>query len=142
MLVPEAAIQARYKIAFVTRLPEPRARPEQPSVLDLGYSHPGVDSLFHPDWHRNGPNPSVFAAVALHSIPGITLACFQSFSGIWLRYHCTEIPDCLHKIQTKFLLKFVRDRYKHKADTIFFPASVSVRQLSTTARRIPGFKCG
>jgi len=49
------------------------------------------------------------AAVALHSIPGITFVCFQSFSGLYLHCHCTEIRTVAHKTRTKFLLKFVRD---------------------------------
>jgi hypothetical protein len=37
---------------------------------------------------------AVKAAVTLHSNPGITLFCFQSFSGIEVHCRCTEIPDC------------------------------------------------
>jgi hypothetical protein len=43
--------------------------------------------------HQCGARSFYRPVVTLHLIPGITFVCFQSFSGIYLHCHCTEIPD-------------------------------------------------
>jgi hypothetical protein len=73
-----------------------------------------------------------FAAVTLHSIPGITLICFQSSSGIDCNFTALKSRTVAHKTLTKFLLKFVQD-ISTKMTLSFLCASLSVRDLSTNS---------
>ena len=74
-------------------------------------------------WHTMIPGVarrSRGASVTLHLIPGITLVCFQSFSGIQLHYHCTKIPESCTQNPDEIPAE-VCPGYKYKDDTILFP---------------------
>src|SRR5260370_34483446 len=66
------------------------------------------------------PSASWNAYVTLHLIPGITLVCFQSFSGIQLHCHCTKIPDSCTQNPDEVPAE-VCPGYKYKDDAILFP---------------------
>ena len=70
----------------------------------------------------------VLAGVTLHSIPGITLVCYQSFPGFDCRFIALKSRNVAHEPRTKFLLKFVPD-ISTKMTLSSFRVSVSVRDL-------------